>query len=221
MSHPELVIFDCDGVLVDSETISIRVTAQALREAGLAIAPHEVARRFLGLSMSSMMAIVEAELGRKLAPGFAAMLVARVLEAFERELQPVAGVAAAVAALPCKSCVASSSAPERLRRALEIAGLAPLFGPNVFSAAMVARGKPEPDLFLHAARVMGVAPQRCLVVEDSVPGIVAAGRAGMRAFGFCGGSHLRGMDAEAAQRAAGATLAFRSMAELPGLLAGM
>ena len=221
MSHPQLVIFDCDGVLVDSELISIRVTAQALREAGLAIAQADVARRFLGLSMASMMASVEAELGRKLEPGFPAMLVGRVLEAFERELQPIPGVAAAVAALPCIRCVASSSAPPRLQRSLEIAGLAPLFGPRVFSAAMVARGKPEPDLFLHAARAMGVAPELCLVVEDSVPGIIAAGRAGMRAFGFCGGSHLAGADAAEAQEAAGASLVFSSMAELPGLLAAM
>ena len=215
---PGLVIFDCDGVLIDSEIISVRVTAAALREEGLAIDEAEVSRRFLGLSDTSLIASVEQQLGRSLAAGFAKALVARTLAAFEDDLHVMPGVEAAIRALACKVCVASSSAPARLARSLELTGLAGLFGGNIFSAKMVARGKPAPDLFLHAAAAMGVAPGNCLVIEDSVPGVTAAGRAGMRVFGFCGGSHLHGPAPAAALAAAGAHLVFDDMDLLAGLM---
>ena len=178
----------------------------------------EVARRFLGLSDTSLIASVEKQLGRSLGAGFSHALVARTLAAFEDDLHVMPGVEAAIRALSCKFCVASSSAPPRLSRSLELTGLADLFGADVFSARMVARGKPAPDLFLHAAATMGVAPADCLVIEDSAPGVVAAGRAGMRVFGFCGGGHLRGAAPVAALTAAGAELVFDDMARLAGLL---
>ena len=216
--NPGLVIFDCDGVLIDSEMISVRVTTATLRDAGLEIDEDEVARRFLGLSDISLIASVEKQLGRPLGAGFSHALVARTLAAFEDDLRAMPGVEAAIRALSCKFCVASSSAPSRLARSLELTGLADLFGADVFSARMVACGKPAPDLFLHAAATMGVAPGDCLVIEDSAPGVIAAGRAGMRVFGFCGGSHLRGAAPVAALAAAGAHLVFDDMTRLAGLI---
>ena len=115
----------------------------------------------------------------------------RLLSRFEQELLPIPGIQTLVGKLDVCFCVASSSRTERLRRSLELTGLMPLFGDHVFSADSVKRGKPAPDLFLYAAERMGVAPARCLVIEDSVPGILAAKAAGMEAIGFTGGSHLR------------------------------
>ena len=134
---------------------------------------------------------------------FADTLRVRVAAAFDAELAPIAGVEAALAALPYRRCVASSSAPERLRHSLSLTGLLHWFEPHVFSATQVARGKPAPDLFLFAAASMQAAPATCVVIEDSVPGVQAAVAAGMRVIGFTGGGHCRPGHAERL-RAAGA-----------------
>lgn len=215
----DLLIFDCDGVLIDSELIVCRVEVEALAEVGYAIELERFMERFIGKAARDGRTLIEAELGRRLPASFDADTAARVAAAFARELKPVPGVAAALAALaPLAKCVASSSLPQRLAYTLGLTGLAPWFGTAVFSASMVARGKPAPDLFLHAATAMDVDPAHCLVVEDSAPGIAAAKAAGMTAFGFAGACHCRaGHDARLA--AAGADLVFADMRELPRLVA--
>ena len=184
------MIFDCDGVLVDSEVIALDVTRRRLGEAGLRLSDEETRERFLGLRLDAVVRSVETELGRAAARGFPDDLSREILAAFARDLKGVEGVREAVAGLRARVCVASSSAPERLRFALRVAGYEALFAPNVFSAAEVAHGKPSPDLFLFAARAMGAAPKDCLVIEDSVAGVAAARAAGMTVFGFVGASHF-------------------------------
>ncbi len=215
---PEVVIFDCDGVLVDSEAIALARTREALGRLGLTLSATEARDRFLGVSAQSMQGIAERDLGAALPPDFQRELAREILADFERELKGVEGIREALAELGARVCVASSSSIERIRASLRIVGYAGLFEPNVFSAAEVARGKPDPDLFLHAADRMGAKPRGCLVIEDSVPGVVAAARAGMAVFGFVGGTHISGPEHGDRLRAAGAALAFDDMRELPRLI---
>jgi HAD superfamily hydrolase (TIGR01509 family) len=213
----ELLIFDCDGVLVDSETIVCRVEVQAFAEIGYLIELECFMERFIGKAAKDSRAIIEAELGRPLPSDFNVEAARRVAEAFARELRPVDGVSDALARLTVTKCVASSSLPDRLAYTLSLTGLAEWFGNAVFSASMVARGKPAPDLFLHAAKAMEVSRSRCLVIEDSAPGIVAAKAAGMTALGFAGASHCRPGHAQRLS-ASGADLVFNDMRELPDLV---
>jgi HAD superfamily hydrolase (TIGR01509 family) len=216
---PEVVIFDCDGVLVDSEVIALGVTRRRLSEAGLRLTDQETRERFLGLRLDSVMHRIESELGAPLPEEFPHDLSREILSAFARELKGVEGVRQAVEGLRARVCVASSSAPERLRFALRVTGYEVLFAPNIFSAVEVAEGKPSPDLFLYAARSMGAAPKDCLVIEDSVAGVAAAQAAGMTVFGFVGASHFSPLDEGADLTAAGAELLFDDMARLPDLVA--
>jgi D-ribulokinase len=216
---PEVVIFDCDGVLVDSEVIALAVTRRRLGEAGLHLSDEETRERFLGLRLDSAMRRVETELGAPLPKEFPDDLSREILATFARELKGIEGVRQAVGGLASRVCVASSSAPERLSFALQITGYETLFAPNIFSAAEVAQGKPSPDLFLFAARAMGAAPEHCLVIEDSVAGVAAARAAGMRVFGFVGASHFSRLDEGADLTAAGAELIFDDMAKLPDIVA--
>lgn len=187
----DLVIFDCDGVLVDSEPLAMRALLETIAEAGVTLTPALGYERFLGRSLATTSAVLSQEFGVDLTHEALDRMRLRLYESFRRELQPMAGVEAALDALPVPYCVASSSQPERIRLALEVAGLISRFEPRIFSATMVARGKPAPDLFLHAAAEMAAAPPRCLVVEDSPAGVQAAKLAGMRVCGFTGGSHAR------------------------------
>ena len=216
---PELVIFDCDGVLVDSEVIALGVTRRRLGEAGLRLTDQETRERFLGSRLDSVMRRIETELGAPLPKEFPGDLSREILATFARELKGVEGVREAVGGLRARVCVASSSAPERLRFALRVTGYEALFAPNIFSAAEVAQGKPSPDLFLFAARAMSAAPKDCLVIEDSVAGVIAARAAGMTVFGFVGASHFSPPDEGADLTAAGAELLFDDMAQLPDLVA--
>jgi D-ribulokinase len=216
---PEVVIFDCDGVLVDSEVIALAVTRRRLGEAGLRLTDEETRERFLGLRLDSVMRRVETELGAPLPKEFPDDLSREILATFARELKGVEGVRQAVGGLRARVCVASSSAPERLSFALRVTGYETLFAPNIFSAAEVTQGKPSPDLFLFAARAMGAEPRDCLVIEDSVAGVAAARAAGMTVFGFVGGSHFSRLDEGADLTAAGAELIFDDMARLPDLVA--
>ena len=216
---PEVVIFDCDGVLVDSEVIALGVTRRRLSEAGLRLTDQETRERFLGLRLDSAMRKIETELGTPLPKEFPGDLSREILSTFARELKGVEGVRQAVGGLRARVCVASSSAPERLRFALRVTGYEALFAPNIFSAAEVAQGKPNPDLFLFAARAMSATPKDCLVIEDSVAGVVAARAAGMTVFGFVGASHFSPLDEGADLTAAGAELLFDDMARLPDLVA--
>jgi HAD superfamily hydrolase (TIGR01509 family) len=209
-----LLIFDCDGVLVDSEIIAFDVLAQMLRSLGRPMSLDECRRRFMGRRTPDVLAEIEQELGHPIPPDTGARMKALLFDRLRRELQPVASVKEAIARLAWPICVASSSAPERIALSLAVTGLAPLFSDHVFSAEQVAQGKPAPDLFLFAAKTMGAAPGETIVIEDSPAGVTAARRAGMGIVGFAGASHA---DAEliAALRAAGADLVLTQMADLP------
>ena len=212
-----MLIFDCDGVLVDSELIACGALAEFITALGRPIALAETMHLFLGRSQKDATAGIQSLIGRALHPGEGVGEGQRLLERFARELQPVKGVRDAILALPGPRCVASSSAPGRLRLSLELTGLLALFDPHVFSATQVLHGKPAPDLFLLAARTCGAAPHDCIVIEDSPAGVTAAGLAGMRAIGFIGASHA---GAELGQRlqAAGAAEVIDDMAALPGMV---
>ena len=187
--HPKLVIFDCDGVLIDSEVIACRTMAHALTREGYSISGDQVALRFAGLSAKSRQTVVERELGRQLPEQFEAMAWQDLHAAFREELTAMAGVEAVLDALNIRFCVASGSSPKRLEFTLGLVGLHERFAPHIFSSESVRYGKPAPDLFLHAARQMHTEPQDCLVIEDSVAGVQAAQAAGMDVLGFCGGGH--------------------------------
>ncbi len=184
-----MIIFDCNGVLVDSEPIAAAVAAHAFVRAGIPVTPDIIARYFFGRRPADMCAAVEAASQRKLPENFAEMLSAAILARFKAELRPTPHAAYALTWLRGPKCVASSSPIERIRMSLETTNLARYFEPNLFSASDVPNGKPAPDLFIHAATTMKVAPADCIVVEDSPAGITAAVSAGMAAIGFVGGSH--------------------------------
>ncbi|MBI1773763.1 MAG: HAD family hydrolase [Proteobacteria bacterium] len=215
---PGLVIFDCDGVLVDSEMIGCRTEAAVFAEAGFPIEAEEIRRRFIGMSFKDQIAVLERERGWRLPPELIDRVRKTNTAVFARELTAIPGILDALDAIAGPVCVASSSLPERIHNSLGLVGLIDRFWPNVFSSAMVARGKPAPDLFLYAAESMGVAAADCVVIEDSVYGIAAALAAGMRALGFAGGSHC---DPEHGPRLAeaGAHLVFTDMRQLPRLIA--
>lgn len=190
----DLIIFDCDGVLIDSELLSAEVLIELLAADGIAIDFDHVRRNFLGRSFPTVARHIREELRHELSPDFEALYRERLLARFETALRPMPGIAPALSLLAARgvpACVATSSSPQRAARSLAIAGLAPAL-PHVFTASQVARGKPAPDLFLLAARSMGAEPRRCLVFEDSLPGLEAADAAGMAAVRFTGGAHLAG-----------------------------
>ena len=214
----DLVIFDCDGVLVDSETIAQELLRDTLAEHDLALPIDTVQRTFQGRSLPAVRETLKAEFGLALPAEAFGGMDATLLARFTHELRPIAGIAELVAALGVPACVASSSHTARLRHALAVTGLSEGFGTNVFSADEVERGKPAPDLFLHAAARMGARPERCIVVEDSPAGIEAARAAGMEPVGFTAGSHACG-DAYAERlRAAGAVEIARTASDLQALL---
>jgi HAD superfamily hydrolase (TIGR01509 family) len=212
-----LLIFDCDGVLIDSELLACQAVANCVVAFGIAMTAEEIVDRYLGISLPAMLTDLEVHLGCTLPADFADTLRQRVAAAFEAELRPMPGIDAALQMLPHPRCVASSSAPERLRHSLRLTGLLPHFDPHIFSATQVARGKPAPDLFLFAAQRMQAPPAACVVIEDSVPGVLAATAACMRAIGFAGGSHCRPGHTERL-RAAGASAVCDDMQGLGALL---
>jgi beta-phosphoglucomutase-like phosphatase (HAD superfamily) len=213
-----LVIFDCDGVLVDSEPISCRVHAEVLTRHGYAITTEQVRQRFLGRSARDANAEIEAELGRPLPEACDRERRDELLAALAREVTAVPHVAAALDAITVPVCVASSGGHDKIFATLSRAGLHGRFAPHIFSASEVGRGKPAPDLFLHAAARMGEAPAACLVIEDSVAGVTAGVAAGMTVIGFVGGGHCTPGDADRL-RAAGAGVVIDDMRRLPALVA--
>ncbi|MCM1948296.1 HAD family hydrolase [Streptomyces sp. G2] len=210
----ELVIFDCDGVLVDSERLAVRLQVALGAELGWPITADEVVERFIGRSKESIAGQIAERLGAETAALWWSLLVQRHRDAVDTGLDPVDGLPEALAALTLPTCVASSGSHAKMRHTLGRTGLYAHFEGRIYSASEVSRGKPAPDLFLHAARRMGVDPAACAVVEDSGPGVAAARAAGMRAFGYAGGptpaARLEGPD----------TVVFGDMRALPGLLAG-
>jgi HAD superfamily hydrolase (TIGR01509 family) len=213
----DLIIFDCDGVLVDSEVISCRAHAEVLSRHGYPITSQQVFDRFLGRSTHQAHLEVEAELGRSLPEDFHSQLQDEVFRSFAATLEAVPHIHDALDAIEQPVCVASSGSQQRMRISLGRVGLYDRFVPNIFSAMQVRNGKPAPDLFLFAARQMASLPERCLVIEDSVPGVTGALAAGMTVLGFHGGSHCGPNYAESL-RAAGALMAFGDMRQLPRLI---
>ena len=184
-----LVIFDCDGVLVDSEPLSIAVLVQAMRDNGIEIDEEGAYQRFLGKSLATLIDTLETEFNVFADQAFLDRIREDLYTKFRQELQPISGISETLDALKMRRCVASSSQLERIKLSLGLTGLLDRLEPDIFSASMVKRGKPAPDLFLYAAQQMGVAPEHCIVVEDSPAGIMAARAAGMIVFAFTGGSH--------------------------------
>ena len=208
----ELVIFDCDGVLVDSELISNRILGEQLTALGIPTTTEQSMERYMGGSLAAVLADVERALGGPPPASLVPEYRAATYAAFERELVAVEGIEAALDALGATpTCVASSGEHDKLRRTLGRTGLLPRFEGRIFSASEVARGKPAPDLFLHAATRMGADPARCAVVEDAPVGVRAALAAGMAVFGYAGRT-------EPGRLAQDGVTVFRSMRELPGLL---
>jgi HAD superfamily hydrolase (TIGR01509 family) len=212
----DLVIFDCDGVLVDSEAISNDVLARMLTREGLPTTLLEARRYYEGRLLADIRSCAEAKLGRSLPPDWLSEYEHARAEAFRRGLEPVAGAAEAVQRVKeagLKVCVASQGALEKTRMTLGLTGLLDLFPPHaLFSAHDVPRPKPDPALFLHAAATMNAKPSTCVVIEDTPSGVMAAIAAGMRAIGYAADSDERAL------RNAGAEI-IRSLNELPGLLA--
>ncbi|MDP2740825.1 MAG: HAD family hydrolase [Pseudorhodobacter sp.] len=188
----DLVIFDCDGVLIDSEIISARMLVAELAGLGVEIDLDYVARHFLGRSYPVVMAQIRQEFGLNLPPAFEDHYRQRLLAAFETGLTIMPHVTEVLDRLALPYCVATSSSPARAERSLRMVGLSDRVGAGLFTASMVARGKPAPDLFWHVAAALGADPARCLVIEDSLNGIRAGLAAGMRVWRFTGGSHLAG-----------------------------
>jgi HAD superfamily hydrolase (TIGR01509 family) len=213
MVAPELVIFDCDGVLVDTERIAVRVDAEVFARLGWAMSEDEVTERFLGRSDEDIGRELERRLGRPFPPGWEREFEPLYREAFQAWLRPVDGIVEALDQITIQTCVASSGGHEKMRYTLGLAGLYERFAGRIFSVTEVSRGKPAPDLFLHAAGRMGATPPACVVVEDSRYGIEAALAAGMRAVGYGGG-----LTPSSRLEAAGATV-LHDMRELPTLLA--
>ena len=185
-----LVIFDCDGVLIDSEIISTSVLVETLTRHGVAIEMSHVLQNFIGHPFPVVAGKIAAIAGAPLPASFEPEYRSNLAQRFEAELKPMPGILDVLGQLAVPYCAATSSSPERAHQSLRAAGLSPLFGERVFTVSMVLRPKPAPDLFLHAAASMGVEPRDCLVVEDSDLGIAAAKAAGMTAWQFTGGSHF-------------------------------
>ena len=210
--HPELVIFDCDGVLVDSEPIAIRIDAQIFAEYGMSMSDEEIIDRFVGRSPSVTHAAIEEHLGHPLPRDFDERWLAMFDEAYAHDLQPIDGIEQALDQITARTCVASSSNPDRLDHKLRLTGLYDRFAGHIYSAAAVQNGKPAPDLFLYAAGQMGVEPGACAVVEDSQYGVQAARAAGMAAYGYSGSvTPARMLEGPG-------TTVFDDMRELPRLL---
>ncbi len=209
----DLIIFDCDGVLVDSERISNTVFAEMLGELGLRFTLPQMFETFVGRSMAACVEIIERRLGRPVPADFLPRLTQRTNAAYAAQLQPVTGIEMVLNTLDLPFCVASSGTVEKMRTTLGTTGLLKYFDGRLFSVTEVVRGKPHPDIYLHAARRMNADPARCLVVEDSPVGVEAGTAAGMTVFGYAEIMEPRRL------LAAGAVTTFRSMAQLPQLIA--
>ena len=212
-----MIIFDCNGVLVDSEPLATSIVSHEFMRAGFNLAPEVVARYFTGRRAADMFAEVELASGRKLPGDFAATVAAATLRRFREHLRPMAHVGHALTWLRGRKCVASSASLDRIRVSLEATGLLRYFDPYLFSAVDIAKGKPAPDLYLHVAARTGAKPHECIVVEDSPVGVAAAAAAGMTPIGFLGGSHA-GPQLGAHLIAAGARTVIADMRALKGTI---
>jgi len=217
MHQAELIIFDCDGVLIDSEVIVCRLVSEVLTDLGYPITLDGVIERFAGRPQREMVADIEADWGRPVPDSFFSECKRRTADAYRAELRPIAGVRQLLDAVDIPVCVASSAYPEKLRLGLQSTGLYEKLAPNLISASFVARGKPDPDVFTYAAGWMRRPVAECVVVEDSIPGVQAARSAGMRVIGFTGGSHCPAGHADRLI-AAGADSVVSHMRDLPAAI---
>ena len=215
-TEPTLVIFDCDGVLVNSEPIANQILANTLTAEGYECSFQESIEQFLGRDLPSIIREVEDSLGQKLSEGFLEGLRANTYAAFREHLQPIPGVDAALCRITFPKCVASSGPPEKIRLSLGLTRLRHHFGEALFSATQVSRGKPHPDLFLHAARYFDAHPGECVVVEASVPGVLGAKAAGMAVLGYAGGDYITPGHCKSLMDAGAKT--FSKMGALPNLI---
>ena len=214
MTPVEAIIFDFDGVIADSEALANQAIAERVSALGVPTTLDDALHRYQGRRWAEAMALIEADVGRPLPPGFSEDLLAILRASFRSELREVPGTTAFIRRfVHMRRCIASSSALDRLHHGLELLDLAEHFDGRVFSAEMVARGKPHPDIFLHAAAAIGVAPERCLVIEDSASGVEAAVAAGMTVIGLCAGAHSRDGHGERLM-AAGAVIAAASWSDV-------
>ncbi|MBE9258706.1 HAD family hydrolase [Dolichospermum sp. LEGE 00246] len=207
----ELVVFDCDGVLVDSETLGNRVLVEFVAEFGLKLEIEEAILLFRGCKMADCVAVIEQKLGKKMPPDFVTQLRTRTAKAFEHELLPVEGIEAALDKIDLPICVASSGPREKIELALRVTNLLPRFAGHIFSSYQIGSWKPEPDLFLFAAKTMGVEPQFCTVVEDSILGVRAGTAAEMRVLWYT-------TESESTLLETSGVSVFKSMSQLPSLL---
>lgn len=207
----KLVIFDCDGVLVDSETLGNRVLVEFIAEFGLILEIEEAILLFRGCKMADCVAVIEQKLGKNMPQDFVTQLRDRTAKAFEHELLPVEGIEAALDKIDLPICVASSGPQEKIELALRVTKLLPRFVGNIFSSYEIGSWKPEPDLFLYAAKTMGVQPQFCTVVEDSILGVRAGLAAGMKVLWYKAQSESTLLETSGAS-------VFQSMSQLPDLL---
>jgi HAD superfamily hydrolase (TIGR01509 family) len=212
VNDPDLIIFDCDGVLVDSEVLSCRCLSEALAGYGITLGLDQALDLFLGRNITAVLEYYEA-LGRSLPERFSAELRAGVRAAFLSALCPIEGVGSVLEGLQIPHCVASSSDFDRVTLSLALTGLTPHFDGRLYTSQMVERGKPAPDLFLYAAEKMRADPRRTLVIEDSVSGVAAGKAAGMTVWGFVGGSHYQSRDGKTILSEAGADRVFGRMAD--------
>ncbi len=210
----DLIIFDCDGVLVDSEPISIRIFNEVLAKEGLTIVPEESHKLFTGYSLKTCLEVVEKHFGESLPKDTAKNYYAKLFNEFKKSLKPIPGINYALDNIPYPICVASSGAHEKMQLTLKITGLIQRFQNRIFSATDVEYGKPNPDLFLHAAKQCNALPEKCAVVEDSVPGISAGLSAGMTVFAYAGKNES--LDPDALKKSG--VIIFKSMKDLPKLL---
>ena len=222
MSEPALVIFDCDGVLVDSEIIAARVDTELLAEAGIDIDVEDFIRRYAGLTFTETALRIEQDYGVPLQASIIDRSKTLLDERLGREVQAIEGARAAVMSVRGPKCICSNSTPERLEAMLTHTGLLALFSGNVFSARATEsrRPKPAPDVFLQAATTMKAEPKLCFVIEDSVHGVTGAKAAGMRVIGFTGGAYSWPGHADALTEA-GAETVIRRWGDLPGVLAAL
>ena len=208
------MIFDCDGVLVDSELITNRVFAQMLNEVGIAVTLEDMFEQFVGRSMPQCLELVTKMLGRPVPPHFVEEYQMRAATALGSELKAVPDIETVLAAIRTPYCVASSGTHEKMQTTLGITGLLPQFRGKMYSVTEVAQSKPFPDVFLHAARQQGVVPAQCAVIEDTPTGVRAGVAAGMTVFGYCA------LTPKQRLIAAGAHHTFERMRDLPGLISG-
>ncbi|MBZ9669817.1 HAD family hydrolase [Mesorhizobium sp. B3-2-1] len=218
---PDLVIFDCDGVLVDSEALSVSALLGMIELAGGSLSEDAAYEHFLGRSMKSVREILGRDFGLEITDQHLTAMRVDLMRKFREELKPIPGVKEMLPKLGLPYCVASSGTLERIRYALDVTGLLTLMEPHLFSAAMVARGKPAPDLFLHAAVAMRAQPRNCLVIEDSPAGVAAARAADMRVFAFTGGAHAGNPGLKARLASTEPDSIFADMLQLPDLIAGL